>query len=249
MSGHSKWANIRHKKSKADAQRGKIFSRLVKEITVAAKMGGGNPDGNPRLRLAIETARAASMPSANIERAIKRGTGELEGVSYEEITYEGYGPGGVALLIECLTDNKTRTVADIRHLMSKHHGNLGSANSVLWMFDRKGLITVPRHNVPEDAMLEIALDCGADDMATGDDYFEITCPSEDLARVHDALAKKKVPIESSKLTMIAKNTVRVDGKTAEQLMKLIDVLEDHEDVQNVFGNFEIDDATLDQLGA
>ncbi len=247
MSGHSKWANIRHKKGKADAARGKIFSRLVKEITIAAKLGGGNPDGNPRLRLAIETARASSMPSANIDRAVKKGTGELEGVSYEELTYEGYGPGGVALLIECLTDNKTRTVADIRHLMSKHHGNLGTANSVSWMFDRKGSITVPKQNVSEDDMMMIALDCGAEDMTTGDDFFEITCAADELAIVHDALVKKHVPVESSKLTMIAKNSVNVDGKNAEQLLKLIDVLEDNDDVQNVFANFEMDDATLESL--
>lgn len=240
MSGHSKWANIRHKKEKADSARGKIFSRLVKEITIAAKLGGGNPDGNPRLRLAIETARAASMPMANIERAVKKGTGELEGVSYEEVTYEGYAPGGVAVLIECLTDNKTRTVADLRHLMSKNNGNLGSANSVLWMFARKGTITVPRHNVSEDDMMMIALDCGAEDITTGDDFFDITCAAEDLAKVHDALTQKGIHAESSKLTMVPKNTVKVDGKTGEQVLKLIDALEDYDDVQNVYANLEME---------
>lgn len=244
MSGHSKWKQIKHKKAKADAQRGKIFTRLIKEITVAARDGGGDEMSNPRLRTAVLAAKAANMPASNIERAIKKGTGELPGVAYDEVTYEGYGPGGAALLIECLTDNKNRTVAEIRHLFAKSGGNLAEAGSVAWMFDRKGEITVEMTGLTEEALLEIAIEAGAEDMQVDENMASIITSPDELERVKEALAGKNISCESAVLTMVPKNTVRIEGKAAEQLLKLMELLEDHEDVQNIFANFDIDESIL-----
>lgn len=246
MAGHSKWKQIKHKKARADAERGKVFTRLIKEITVAARTGGGDDAANPRLRSAILAAKAANMPAANIERAIKKGTGELPGVSYEEVIYEGYGPGGTALLIECLTDNKNRTVAEIRHAFSKHSGNLGESGSVSWMFERKGEITAPLNGMSEDQMMEIALEAGAEDLDFDDGIAFVTCQPEDLEMVKSTLEEKKVSIEQAEIALVAQNTVKVDEKNAEKLIKLLDILEDHDDVQNVYCNFDIDEAVLEE---
>jgi YebC/PmpR family DNA-binding regulatory protein len=244
MAGHSKWKQIKHYKAAADAKRGAMFTKLIREITVAAKTGGGDPTGNPRLRTAIEAARAASMPKDNIERAIKKGTGELEGVEYQEITYEGYGPGGVALLIHALTDNPTRTVADVRHKLSRGGGNLGAANSVAWMFERKGQIYVDATRHEEDATLEAALEAGAEDLKTeGDQYIVTTEPSE-LHAVKGALEAKGITAQEAEIAMIPKTTVHVEGKTAESLLKLMEELDELDDVQKVEANFDIDLAEM-----
>lgn len=240
MAGHSKWKQIKHYKAAADAKRGALFTKLIREITVAAKAGGGDPDGNPRLRTAIEAARAASMPKDNIERAIKKGTGELEGVSYSEITYEGFGPGGVAILVHTLTDNPTRTVADLRHKFSRLGGNLGASNSVAWMFERKGQIYVDATRFSEDAALEAALDAGAEDLRREGDQFIITTDPTSLHQVKGALEAKGIAIQESEIANLPKNTVRVEGKTAEQLLKLLEEIEDHDDVQKVAANFDMD---------
>ncbi len=247
MSGHSKWSTIKRKKAKVDAQRGKIFTRLIKEITVAAREGGGDPEANPRLRTAIDAAKAANMPMANIERAIKRGTGELPGVSYEEAVYEAYGPGGVALLIEVLTDNKKRTVAEVRHLVTKHNGSMGEAGSVAWQFEKKGLIQVPVEGVDEEEVLTIAIDAGAEDLRRDDGFYEITTAPDQLEQVRRVLEEKGVPLESASLTMHPTTTIKVEGKEAEQLLKLLDALEEHDDVQNVYSNFDIDMELLETL--
>jgi YebC/PmpR family DNA-binding regulatory protein len=247
MSGHSKWSTIKRKKAKVDAQRGKIFTKLIKEITVAAREGGGDPEANPRLRTAIDAAKAANMPMANIERAIKRGTGELPGVSYEEAIYEAYGPGGVALLIEVLTDNKKRTVAEVRHLVTKHHGSMGEAGSVSWQFERKGLIQVPVEGTDEEEVLMIAIDAGAEDLRRDNDYYEITTAPDQLEQVRQALQENGVPLESATLTMYPTTTIKVEGKEAEQLLRLLDALEEHDDVQNVYSNFDIDVELLETL--
>lgn len=248
MSGHSKWHSIRHKKGKIDAQRGKIFTRLIKELTVAARMGGGDANGNARLRTAIAGAKAANMPADNIDRAIKKGTGELEGVSYEEITYEGYGPAGVAVMIDVMTDNKNRTVADIRHIMSKNGGNLGAANCVGWMFHRKGVITVNAEDANEDELLEIALEAGAEDMTNEGETFQILTGVENFEDVRSALEKKGVPMESAELSRLPENTVKVaDAKDAAKVMKLMDALENSDDVQNVYANFDIPEEILESL--
>ncbi len=236
MSGHSKWSTIKRKKAALDAKRGKIFTKLIKEITIAAKTGGGDPDANPRLRLAIDNAKAANMPADNIERAIKKATGELEGVNYTELNYEGYGPGGVAILIEAMTDNKNRTVAEVRHLLSKHGGSLGESGSVAWMFDRKGVITLPAQGKTEDDIMEIVLEAGADDISREDDFFEITTDIESFEPVRKSLIEAGLEVENASLQWIAKNTVAVEGETAEKLEKLIDALEDNDDVQNVYSN-------------
>ncbi len=241
MSGHSKWATIKRKKATIDAKRGKLFTKLIKEITIATRQGGGDIDGNPRLRLAVDNAKAANMPMDNIERAIKKATGELEGVNYLELNYEGYGPGGVAIYIESLTDNKNRSVAEIRHLLSKYGGSLGESGSVAWMFDRKGVITVPMQNKSEDDIMEIIIDAGADDLQTEDDFFEITSNVESFETVRKALIENDIKIENASLQWIAKNTVKVTGETAEKLMKLIDSLEDNDDVQNVYTNADFID--------
>lgn len=236
MSGHSKWSTIKRKKAAADQKRGKIFTKLIKEITVAARQGGGDIDGNPRLRLAVDNAKSANMPMDNIERAIKKATGEVEGAQYLELTYEGYGPGGVAILIESVTDNKNRTVAEVRHALTKHGGSLGENGSVAWMFDRKGVITMPAQGKTEDDMMEIVLDAGAEDIQGEDDFFEITSAVEDFESVRKAIVDTGLEVDNASLQWIAKNTVDVGGETAEKLMKMIDMVEDSDDVQNVFMN-------------
>ena len=236
MSGHSKWATTRRKKAVIDAKRGKMFTKLIKEITIAAREGGGDPEGNPRLRLAVDNAKAANMPQDNIERAIKKATGELEGQSFHELIYEGYGPGGVAVMVEVATDNKNRTVAEIRHLFSKGGGSLGENGSVAWMFDRKGIILLPKKDKTEDEIMEIILDEGAEDLHTEDDYFEVQTPLEAFEPVRKTLVNKNIEIENASLQWIAKNAVPVEGEDSEKVMKLIESLEDSDDVQNVFSN-------------
>ncbi len=236
MSGHSKWSTIKRKKAVIDAKRGKLFTKLIKEITIAARQGGGDPGANPRLRLAIDNAKSANMPMDNIERAIKKATGELEGVQYTELTYEGYGPSGVAILVESVTDNKNRTVAEVRHLFSKYGGSMGESGSVLWMFDRKGVITFPAQGKTEDDIMEIVLDAGAEDIQLDDDYFEVTTEVETFEDVRKALAEAGIEIENASLQWIAKNTVDVSGEAQEKVLKLIDMLEDNDDVQNVYSN-------------
>jgi YebC/PmpR family DNA-binding regulatory protein len=244
MAGHSKWKTIKHAKAATDAKRGAIFTKLIREITVAAKSGGGDPGGNPRLRTAIDAARSQSMPKDNIDRAIKKGTGELEGVEYVDVTYEAYGPGGVALMIQALTDNPTRTVADVRAKLSRNGGNLGTSGSVAFMFDRKGRIYLPAAG-DEDAMMELALDAGASDFAREDDTFAITTEPSELHAVKEALEAKGMKIGEAKLEWLPQSTVSVAGDDAKTLVKLLDVLEDLDDVQNVEGNFDIDEASLD----
>ncbi|HEU4643313.1 MAG TPA: YebC/PmpR family DNA-binding transcriptional regulator [Gemmatimonadaceae bacterium] len=244
MAGHSKWKQIKHYKAAADAKRGAMFTKLIREITVAAKTGGGDPNGNPRLRTAIEAARAASMPKDNIERAVKKGTGELEGVDYSEITYEGYGPGGVALLIHALTDNPTRTVAEVRHKLSRGGGNLGATNSVAWMFERKGQIYVDATRHDEDAALEAALEAGAEDLKREGDQYIVTTDPTALHAVKSAMEDKGIAAQESEISMIPRTTVHVEGKTAESLLKLMEELEDLDDVQKVEANFDIDLAEM-----
>ena len=239
MSGHSKWSTIKHKKAAKDAKKGKLFTKLIKEITVAARMGGGDINANPRLRTAVLTARAASMPTENIDRAIKKGTGELEGVTYDEIQYEGYGPGGAAILAHVLTDNKNRTVSEIRRLFIKHGGNMGEAGCVAWMFDKKGLITIEKTQVDEDRLMSIVLDAGAEDVRDEDEIFEVITTVEEFDKVKERLELEKVAIASAQITMVPKNTVDVDEKNVEQILKLTEELEDHDDVQSVSANFNI----------
>jgi YebC/PmpR family DNA-binding regulatory protein len=240
MAGHSKWKQIKHYKAAADAKRGARFTKLIREITVAARTAGGDPDGNPRLRTAIEAARAASMPKDNIERAIKKGTGELDGVSYSEITYEGFGPGGVAILVHTLTDNPTRTVADLRHTFSRLGGNLGASNSVAWMFERKGQIFIDATRFSEDAALEAALDAGAEDLKREGDQFIVTTDPSSLHQVKGALESSGIAVQESEIANLPKNIVRVEGKPAEQLLKLLEEVEDLDDVQKVAANFDMD---------
>jgi YebC/PmpR family DNA-binding regulatory protein len=247
MSGHSKWASIKHKKGAADAKRGKIFTRIIKEITVAARLGGGDPDGNPRLRTAILAAKAANMPQDNIIRGIKKGTGELEGVAYEEITYEGYGPGGAAIFLEVVTDNKNRTVSEIRAMFGKRGGNLGENGCVAWMFDQKGLFVVNADGPDEDELLEMALEAGAEDLKRVEDHFEITSAIENFEEVRKALEEKGVVLDSAELTRIPQNTVEVDEKHAKSLLRLMDELEDHDDVQKSYSNFDIPDEVIAAL--
>jgi YebC/PmpR family DNA-binding regulatory protein len=239
MAGHSKWKQIKHYKAAADAKRGAMFTKLIREITVAAKAGGGDPAGNPRLRTAIDTARAASMPKENIERAIKKGTGELEGVDYTEVLYEAYGPGGVALMIQALTDNPTRTVAEVRHKLSRGGGNLGATNSVAWMFDRKGQLYVDATAHDEDAAMEAALEAGAEDFQREGEQYVVTTEPTQLHAVRDALEATGFAVAESAIEWLPKNTVRVEGKDAESLVKLLEALEDLDDVQKVEGNFDI----------
>lgn len=241
MSGHSKWATIKRKKAAVDAKRGKIFTKLIKEITIAAREGGGDPNGNPRLRLAVDNAKAANMPQDNIERAIKKATGELEGVTYHELTYEGYGPNGVAILVEVATDNKNRTAAEVRHLFSKNNGSLGESGSVSWMFDRKGIISFPKQDKTEDEIMEIILEEGADDLQSEDNYYEVQTPVENFEAVRKSLSQKKIKIENASLQWIAKNEIAVKGEDAEKIMKLIESLEDLDDVQNVYSNADFVD--------
>jgi YebC/PmpR family DNA-binding regulatory protein len=240
MAGHSKWKQIKHYKAATDAKRGALFTKLIREITMAAKAGGGDPAGNPRLRTAIEAAKAKSMPKDNIERAIKKGTGELEGVDYSEVTYEGYGPGGVALIIEAVTDNPTRTVAEVRHKLSRGGWNLGAANSVGFLFDRKGQIVVEARRLDEDAVMEAALEAGAEDFRREDDSYVVTTEPTALHAVKSGLEAKGIVVAEAELAMVPKTTVKVEGKTAEQLLRLLEELEDLDDVQKVHANFDID---------
>jgi len=243
MSGHSKWSTIKHKKGKADAKRGKVFTKIIREITMSAREGGGDADANPRLRAAVAAAKASNMPADNIKRAIQRGTGELPGMTYEEFTFEGYGPGGVAVMLQIMTDNRNRTTPEIRHLFSKHGGNLGENGCVSWLFTRKGSILVPRAGSPdEDAMMEIALEAGADDLDISDaDYYSIATAPEDLHRVKEALEERGVEIETAEFAMEPSTTARLEGKPALQMLRLMEAFDDHDDVQNVWANFDIDD--------
>jgi YebC/PmpR family DNA-binding regulatory protein len=248
MSGHSKWSTIKRKKGANDAKRGKIFTRLIKEITVAARSGGGDPEGNPRLRSAIITAKAENMPKDNIARAIKKGTGEIAGEVYDEILYEGYGPGGVAVLVECMTDNRNRTVADVRHYFTKSNGNLGESGCVAWMFEKKGLILVDKETVSEEELMDQALEAGAEDIVEEDSEFQIFSAPEELDDVRDALGEAGVTFLDASISMVPKNTVDVtDEKVGRALLKLLENLEDHDDVQNVHANFDIDDELMEQL--
>ena len=249
MAGHSKWKQIKHYKAAADAKRGALFTKLIREITMAAKQGGGDPDGNPRLRTAIETARNNSMPKDNIERAVKKGTGELEGVDYQEILYEGYGPAGVALMIQTVTDNPNRTVAEIRHAFSRNGGNLGASNSVAWMFDRKGQIYLDAARYGEDTTLEAALEAGAEDVAREGDQYVVTTTPATFHAVQDALRGRGLAIDSAELAMMPKNTVKVEGADAERILRLVEVLEELDDVSKVFSNFDIDAAQLAEAEA
>lgn len=249
MAGHSKWAQIKRKKAANDAKRGKMFTRLIREITVAAREGGGDAEGNPRLRLAIDTAKAANMPLENIERAVKRGTGELEGVSYEEVSYEGYGPGGVALYLETLTDNLNRTVAEVRHVLEKHGGNLGQSGSVAWQFERRGRIYVDATRYDEDAVMMAALEAGALDVTREEDEYEITTDVADFHAVQEGLKGEGLELREAELAMIPKATVRVEGSEAQKLVKLLDALDDVDDIQHVHSNADIDEAALSEVGA
>ena len=248
MSGHSKWASIKHKKAAVDQKRGKIFTKLIKEITMAAKSGGGDPNTNPRLRTAIHTAKSENMPADNIERAIKKGTGELEGVSYDEVAYEGYGPQGVAVLVQCLTGNKNRTAAEIRSIFTKTNGNMAGAGSVAWLFEKKGLIVVSKSKATEDQLMEVALSAGAEDLGASGENFEITSGPQEFGAMRAALDKAKVPVESVQLTMIPKIQVPVSPESARTVINLIDALEDHDDVQNVYANCDIPDEVIKEIG-
>lgn len=249
MSGHSKWHSIKHKKAKVDAQRGKMFTRLIKELTVAARMGGGDPDANSRLRTAIASAKAANMPADNIDRAIKKGTGELPGVSYEEVTYEGYGPGGVAIMIDTMTDNKNRTVAEIRHIITKNGGNLGANGCVSYMFHKKGVILVEKEGVDEDDLMEVVLEAGAEDMNSEDEQFEVTTDPASFEDVRSAVEGQGWSMASAELTMVPDSTVKVGAKDAQKILKLMDALENQDDVQNLYSNVDIPEEILAELGA
>ena len=245
MSGHSKWSTIKHKKGALDAKRGKIFTRIIKEIVVSAKAGGGDPDGNPRLRSAILEAKAANMPADNIKRAIQKGTGELPGVAYEEVAYEGYGPGGVAIYLEVLTDNKMRTTPEIRHIFTKHGGNMAEPNSVAWMFEKKGQVIVPASATTEERLLDIALEAGAEDLRQEGDHFEVSAAPSVFTAVREALEKKGIVPVQAGIVMEPQNTVQLDSKKAQQCLKLLESLEEHDDVQHVYANLEFDEADVE----
>jgi YebC/PmpR family DNA-binding regulatory protein len=246
MSGHNKWSTIKHKKGAADAKRGKIFTKIIKEISVAAKLGGGDPAANPRLRTAIDKAKGENMPKDNIERAIKKGTGGMEGVTYEEITYEGYGPGGVAVLVEVLTDNRNRSVSDIRSIFTKSNGNMGETGCVSWIFDKKGLILFPK-NVDFDKLFEAAIEAGAEDVAEQDEQIEVTTDPASFMEVRDALTTAGFSFESAEITMIPQTQIALEGKQAESMLKMMDKLEDNDDVQNVYANFDISMEEMEKL--
>jgi YebC/PmpR family DNA-binding regulatory protein len=246
MSGHSKWATIKHKKAALDAKRGKTFTRIIKEITIAAR-NGGDPDANPRLRTAVLAAKAVSMPNDNIKKAIMRGTGEIEGGQIEEVMFEGYGPGGAAVLVNVATDNRNRTVSEIRHVFSKNGGNMGEQGSVAWMFERKSQIFVPAEKATEDQLMNIALDAGADDIRNDDDRWEVLSPSEAHETVLKALETNQIPSEDASIAFVPKNLIRLEGKNASSMLKLSDALEDHDDVQNVYSNFDIDEKELEAI--
>jgi|TARA_B100001013_G_scaffold297949_1_gene198720 YebC/PmpR family DNA-binding regulatory protein len=245
MSGHSKWSSIKHKKGAADAKRGKVFTRIIKELTVAARVGGGDPDSNPRLRTVVADAKAANMPADNIKRAIRRGTGEEPGVSYEEAIYEGYGPGGAALMLETLTDNKNRTVSEIRHLLSKYGGNLGETNSVAWMFTKQGYILIEKSKVDEDGLMGVALDTGADDVRDDQDNWEVLTSPEDFHRVLEAVKGLGVATLVAEVAMLPQNYINLEGKAAQQMLKLMGLLEDHDDVQHVWSNFNVEEKEIE----
>jgi YebC/PmpR family DNA-binding regulatory protein len=247
MSGHSKWSTIKHKKGAADKKRGKIFTKLIKEITVAARMGGGDPDANPRLRHALSTANSQNLPKDTAQRAVKKGSGDLEGVEYEEILYEGYGPGGVAMLVECLTDNRNRTIADVRQIFGKAGGNVGTDGCVAWMFDKKGLISVPKENSDEETLMELALDAGAEDIIEETDAFEIITAPEDYDAVKDAIDVAQIKYELAEITMIPQNMTKLEGKEAEQMIKFMEALDDSDDVQQFYSNADIPDEIFDSL--
>ena len=249
MSGHSKWASIKHKKAKVDAQRGRAFTKFIREITVAARVGGGDLTGNPRLRTAVLAAKALNMPADNIDRAIKKGTGELEGVTYEEITYEGYGPGGVAILVEVMTDNKNRTVGEIRKVFSRHGGNMGESGCVNFLFEKKGHIVVDAAKVDEDKLMSVALDVGAEDMQREEGVFAVTTASRDFEKVRDAIVKAGIHPLSAEISKLPKSTVKLAGKQAEQMLKLMEEMEEHDDVQHVYANFDIPEEIMAALTA
>jgi YebC/PmpR family DNA-binding regulatory protein len=242
MSGHSKWHSIKHKKGAADAKRGRIFTRLIKEIAAAARNGGGDVDTNPRLRLAVQTAKGANMPADNIKKAIMRGTGELPGVSYEDVNYEGYGPGGVALFMRALTDNRNRTVAELRHILSKNGGNLGESGSVGWMFHRKGYFVIEKATASEEKILDVALAAGAEDMAEDGSNYELFSSPESFDGVKTALDAAGIPLAASEVSMVPQNYVKLEGRDAQTMLKLMEALEEHEDIQNVWANFDIDES-------
>jgi YebC/PmpR family DNA-binding regulatory protein len=249
MSGHSKWATIKHKKGALDAKRGKIFTRLIKEITMAAKSGGGDPEGNPRLRTAIAAAKAENMPADNIKRAVQRGTGELPGATYEEITFEGYGPGGVALLVDVTTDNRNRTVSEIRHAFTKGGGNLGEAGSVAWMFHKKGTIVVPKAGAKEDDLMNIVLENGGEDLNDDGDNWEIVTPPNAFEPVLEAVKKANIQVVHSELGMVPQNYIKLEGPAASQMIRLLEAIEDHDDVQNVYSNFDVDQKQLEEVAS
>jgi len=245
MSGHSKWHTIKHKKGAADARRGKLFTRIIKELTVAARNGGGDPDANPRLRTVVAEAKSVNMPAENIKRAIQRGTGELPGVSYEETTYEGYGPGGAALIVECLTDNRNRTVGELRHLLTKHNGNLGETNSVAWMFSKKGYIVVPKDAADEESLLNAVLEAGGDDLRDDEDSWEIISEPAAFEAVRTAVKALGVEPASAQVAMLPQNYVKLEGREAGQMVRLMEALEEHDDVQHVWSNFNIEEKEIE----
>jgi YebC/PmpR family DNA-binding regulatory protein len=245
MSGHSKWHTIKHKKGAADAKRGKVFTRIIKELTVAARAGGGDPDSNPRLRTIVAEAKSVNMPAENIKRAIQRGTGELPGVSYDEATYEGYGPGGAAVIIECLTDNRNRTVGELRHLLSKNNGNLGETNSVAWMFSKKGYIVVDKKAADEEKLLTVVLEAGGDDLRDDEDSWEIITEPAAFEGVREAVKSLGIEPSSAEVAMLPQNYVKLEGKEASQMVRLMEALEEHDDVQHVWSNFDIEEKEIE----
>jgi len=245
MSGHSKWHSIKHKKGALDAKRGKVFTRIIKELTVAARVGGGDPNMNPRLRTIIADAKAANMPADNIQRAIRRGTGEEPGVTYEEVTYEGYGPGGAAVIIEVLTDNRNRTVGELRHMLTKHGGNLGESNSVAWMFTKKGYIVIEKAKAQEDTLMDAVLDAGADDLRDDDDNWEVLTAPSAFEAVREAVKKLGVEPASAEVAMLPQNYVKLEGKPAQQMVRLMEALDEHDDVQHVWSNFDIEEKEIE----
>ncbi len=249
MSGHSKWSTIKHKKALKDSRRGKLFTKLIKDLTIAARLGGSDLSANPRLRTALAAAKGSSMPNDTIDRAIKKGAGELAGVHYEEVMYEGHGPGGVAIMVQALTDNKNRTVSEVRLAFGKYGGSLGTPNSVAWMFTKKGIITLETTQTDEDQLMELALDAGAEDVSSGDGAFEVVVPPEDFDTVRETLEKAGLTLTSAEVTMVPQNTVTLSGKEAEQTLKLLDMLEEHDDVQTVSANFDIAEEEAERLSA
>ena len=249
MSGHSKWATIKRQKGKADAARGKLFNRLIRELTIAARIGGSDPESNPRLRTAISAARAANMPNKNIESAVLKGSGQMEGVAYEEVTFEGYGPGGVAVMIECMTDNRNRTVAEVRHVLTKYGGNLGQTNSVSWMFKSKGIIRVAKDSMAEDELMEVVLEAGAEDMSLDGEEYEIITTPDKFDPVREALEKFNIKPLSAELTKILENSVKVEGDNASRILKLMEAIDDLDDTQHVYANFDISDEDMEKLNS